>query len=120
MRELIKNRGDLVIITTAVVLMLLGIIFIYSASGPFCKFMTQPKPTWYFLLRQAIWALAGFVLMFIMYRLDYEIVIKISPLFMIAAISMLALVFLLSGAAIKRWISIDCTIKKLTGASQQP
>jgi cell division protein FtsW len=104
--ELIKKQGDAVIISTAAALILLGILFIYSSSGPFCKFMDQPKPTWYFLLRQAVWALAGFMVMFFMYRLDYKLVIKISPVLMILSVIMLIMVFFLSGAAIKRWIYV--------------
>lgn len=106
MKELIKKRGDLVIISTTAALMMLGILFIYSASGPFCKFMNQPKPTWYFLLRQAIWALAGLIVMFLAYRLDYNLVLRLSPVFIILSIIMLSSVFVLSHSAIKRWISV--------------
>jgi cell division protein FtsW len=111
--KLIKSRGDMVIICTTVSLIMIGILFIYSSSGPFCKFMNPPRPTWYFLLKQTFWAMIAFLFMFLMYRLDYEFMIKISPGLIIASIFALILVLFLSHSEIKRWISIG-------GISVQP
>ena len=113
MGNLVKNRGDMVIISVAAALMLIGILFIYSSSGPFCKFMDPPRPTWYFLIKQLFWALIAISLMFFMYRLDYEFMIKISPALIVISIITLAIIFPLSGAQIKRWITIG-------GLSVQP
>ena len=106
MGSLVKTRGDMVIILVAAALMLIGILFIYSSSGPFCKFMNPPRPTWYFLMKQLFWALIAVILMFFMYRLDYEFMIKISPGLIVISIVVLAIVFPLSGGAIKRWIMV--------------
>lgn len=113
MGALVKNRGDAVIILVALALTLIGILFIYSSSGPFCKFMNPPRPTWYFLMKQSFWAILAVLLMFLIYRLDYEFLVKISPVLMILSIITLAAVFPLSGAQIKRWISLG-------GVSFQP
>ncbi|UCC80338.1 MAG: cell division protein FtsW [Candidatus Zixiibacteriota bacterium] len=103
---MVKSRGDMVIISVSVALILIGILFIYSSSGPFCKFMNPPRPTWYFLIKQLFWSLIAISLMFFMYRLDYEFMVKISPGLIIVSIITLAIIFPLSGAHIKRWISL--------------
>jgi len=113
MEGLIKNRGDAVIMTVAMALTLIGILFIYSSSGPFCKFMNPPRPTWYFLMKQSFWAIMAVLFMFFMYRLDYEFLVKMSPGLIIISIIALVMIFPLSGAQIKRWISLG-------GISLQP
>jgi len=102
-----------VIISVAAALILIGILYIYSSSGPFCKFMDPPRPTWYFLMKQLFWALIAISLMFLMYRLDYEFIIKMSPALIVISIIALAAIFPLSGAKIERWITIG-------GISAQP
>lgn len=106
MKGLLKSRGDAVIIIAALALTLIGIMFIYSSSGPFCKFMNPPRPTWYFLMKQSFWAIIAILFMFLMYRLDYDFIVKISPALMVISIISLLAVFFLSGAHIKRWISL--------------
>ena len=91
---------------SSIALIMLGIIFIYSASGPFSKFMTPPKPTWHFLMKQSLWAVVALTAMYIAYRFDYELLVKISPFMMIVAIALLIAVFPLSSAGVKRWISL--------------
>jgi cell division protein FtsW len=68
--------------------------------------MNPPRPTWYFLMKQSFWAIMAILSMFLMYRLDYEFLIKMSPAIMIVSILALAAIFPLSGANIKRWISL--------------
>ena len=92
MGNLVKTRGDMVIISVAAALILIGILYIYSSSGPFCKFMDPPRPTWYFLMKQLFWALIAISLMFLMYRLDYEFIIKISPALIVISIITLAII----------------------------
>ena len=106
MGNMTKNRGDYFIIAVTMFLILVGILFIYSSSGPFCKFMNPPKPTWYFLFKQSFWALIAILIMFFLYRLDYELIVKISPAIMILSIILLVIVFPLSHAQIKRWIAV--------------
>ena len=86
---------------------MLGIIFIYSASGPFSKFMMPPKPTWHFLMKQSLWAVVALTTMYIAYRFDYELLVKISPYMIGVAIVLLIAVFPLSSGKIKRWISFS-------------
>jgi len=106
MRAFIEEHPEKVILTVAMTLTTLGLIFIYSSSGPFCKFLSPPKPTWHFLLKQSIWAIIAFFVMFAAYRLNYEFVVKISPFLLALSLIGLIAVFPLSGAKIKRWINI--------------
>jgi cell division protein FtsW len=57
-------------------------------------------------MKQSFWAIMAILSMFLMYRLDYEFLIKMSPAIMIVSILALAAIFPLSGANIKRWISL--------------
>lgn len=106
MRAFINERGDIAVMSIALTLIMLGILFIYSSSGPFCKFMDPPKPTWYFLLKQAVWAVIATGIMLLMYRLDYELIVKYSPILIVVSIIALIAVFPLSSSKIQRWISI--------------
>ncbi len=91
---------------SSIALIMLGIIFIYSASGPFSRFMNPPKPTWHFLMKQSLWAVVALTTMYIAYRIDYELLVKVSPFMMIAGILLLIAVFPLSSGNVKRWINI--------------
>ena len=85
--------------------MMLGMIFIYSSSGPFCQFFNPPKPTYYFLVRQIAWGIVAIIAMMIAYRMDYQLIVKISPILVAVTLVMLAAVFPLSHGTIRRWIS---------------
>jgi cell division protein FtsW len=106
MRALIEQYPEKVVIITSVALILLGFIFIYSSSGPFCKFLNPPRPTWHFLGKQLLWGMIAFTAMFVAYRLNYEVVVKLSPILMIVSIVALIAVFPLSHSNIKRWINL--------------
>jgi cell division protein FtsW len=106
MSALLDNHPDKVIIVAAILLMMLGVVFVYSSSGPFCQFLNPPKPTWYFFARQAVWGLVAIAAMFVAYRMDYKLIIKISPVLVALSLLALAAVFPLSHAEIKRWINI--------------
>lgn len=105
MNAVIEKHQDKLLMFSSTMLIMLGIIFIYSASGPFSGFMTPPKPTWHFLMKQSLWAVAAMTAMYILYRFDYELLVKISPFMMAAAVVLLIAVFPLSGGKVKRWIS---------------
>jgi len=106
MKTLFKDRPDIILMLSAGALMFLGIIFIYSVSGPYCKFQNPPKPTWYFLMKQSIWLIPALIGMFIAYRFDYQFLVKISPILLVLSILALIAVFPLSNGVIKRWISV--------------
>jgi cell division protein FtsW len=102
----IGKHLDKVLISSSIVLIMLGIIFIYSSSGPFSRFLTPPRPSWHFMARQALWAAIGLTIMFAAYRLNYEFLVKISPVLLLLSIAGLIAVIPLSHANIKRWINV--------------
>lgn len=106
MKAFAEENPQKLILIVALTLMTLGLIFIYSSSGPFSKFLNPPKPTWHFLLKQSIWAVVALMTMFVAYRLNYEMLVKLSPILMVLSLIALIAVFPLSGANIKRWINI--------------
>jgi cell division protein FtsW len=106
MMALLERHPEKVLILASLALMMLGIIVIYSASGPYCQFLNPPRPTWYYMERQIIWAAAALLAMFVAYRLNYHVIVKISPALVIMAMTGLAAVLFISHAEIKRWISV--------------
>ena len=106
MNPQLEKHLDKVLISASITLIMLGIIFIYSASGPFCRFLNPPRPSWHFMVRQAIWAAFGLGIMFAAYRLNYEFLVKISPALLLISVAGLLAVLSLSHANIKRWINV--------------
>ncbi len=106
MKALINNHPDKILIFSSIALMMLGLIVIYSSSGPYCQFLNPPRPTWHYMVRQAVWAVAALAAMFVAYRLNYHVIIKYSPILIVLAIVALLAVLIVSTGEIKRWIYI--------------
>jgi cell division protein FtsW len=104
MKFIFERHPDKVLIISSLALTMIGLIVIYSSSGPFCQFLNPPRPTWYYLMRQSAWAVAALVAMFITYRLNYHVIVRFSPMLIIGSIAGLLAVLLISTAQIKRWI----------------
>jgi cell division protein FtsW len=102
----LERYPDKVLISTSLILMMLGLVVIYSSSGPFCQFFNPPRPTWYFLMRQAVWAVIAIIAMLVAYKLNYHAVIRLSPLLIVLSIFGLIVVLALSSSGIKRWINV--------------
>ncbi len=106
MKVLLERHPDKVLMLSSLALTMIGLIVIYSASGPFCQFFNPPRPTWYFLMRQSVWAVAALISMYIAYRLNYHVIVKFSPIFMAISLAGLLTVLIVSSADIKRWIYV--------------
>ncbi|HBC46616.1 MAG TPA: hypothetical protein DCZ43_06180, partial [candidate division Zixibacteria bacterium] len=106
MIALLDRHPDKILILSALALTMLGVIVIYSASGPYCQFLNPPRPTWHYMMRQAVWACVALIAMFVAYRLNYHIIVKYSPIFIVCAIVGLLAVLVVSGGEIKRWINV--------------
>ena len=106
MKALLERHPEKLLIVSSLALMMLGFVVIYSSSGPFCHILKPPRPTHYFLLRQLIWAVAALAGMFVAYRLNYHVIVKISHILMILSVLALIAVFPLSKTEIKRWINV--------------
>jgi cell division protein FtsW len=106
MSALLDKHPDKILIFSALALTMLGVIVIYSASGPYCQFLNPPKPTWHYMMRQSMWAVVALVGMFIASRLNYHVIVKYSPILLSMAVMALVAVLFLSRGDAKRWINV--------------
>lgn len=100
------GRPDYAILVTALALVVIGLIFVYSAS--FAVGIEAFNNANYFMVRQVAAAVLGLVLMLGFMRFDYHKLRAISPLFMLAAVLSLAAVLVIGSDAYgaKRWIPL--------------
>ncbi len=103
-RAVIKKSGmDLGFVTVVVMLVVLGLLMVFSASYPSANY--RYGDGLYFITRQFIWALIGAVAMFVTARIDYRIYKKFYKPIMIVTFVLLGLVLLstpLKGS--RRWL----------------
>jgi cell division protein FtsW len=100
------GRPDYAILVTALALVVIGLIFVYSSS--FAVGLAAYGDTDYFVMRQSISAVLGLVLMYGLMRFDYHNLRYISPMLMIGAVLALAAVLLVGDETYgsRRWIVI--------------
>lgn len=104
--SLLRRAGapDYTIMVTAIALVVIGLIFVYSAS--FAVALAEFDNTDYFLVRQAISAVLAVGAMLVMMRFDYRHLSGISPLLMLVAVLSLGAVLFLGNDTYgaRRWI----------------
>ena len=100
------GRPDYAILATALALVVIGLIFVYSSS--FAIALAHFDNVNYFLIRQAASALIGLVALFTFMRFDYRNLRFASPALMLAAVLSLTAVLFIGGDAYgaRRWISL--------------
>ncbi len=102
------NRPDLVIVITTLALSCIGLVIVYSAS--FAVGIHDFDNVNYFIVRQALGTAGGLVVMLALARMNYQVLRRLSPLILLAALFGLAFVLLpgvghnSNGAS--RWIRI--------------
>lgn len=100
------GRPDYAILVTALALVVVGLIFVYSSS--FAIALAEHDDINYFLYRQLGAALIGLIAMFGLMRLDYRKLRLVSPMIMLIAVLSLTAVLVIgdevNGA--RRWISL--------------
>ncbi len=99
-------RPDYAILATALGLVVIGLIFVYSAS--FAVALAAYDDVNYFILRQAISAVIGLGAMITLMRFDYRYLRYASPALMLAAVLGLAAVLFVgeSSYGARRWITL--------------
>ena len=104
--RMVPGRPDYAILATSLVLVVIGLVFVYSAS--FAIALDAFDNVYFFVVRQTGAALIGLVLMFGLMRLDYHVLRPLSPLLMLAAVGSLLLVLLIGNDAYgaRRWIPL--------------
>src|SRR5262245_49240158 len=97
---------DYAIFATTLVLVVIGLIFVYSSS--FAVALSAYDNVNYFILRQTGSAVLGLVAMFTLMRIDYRNLRYISPLLMLVAVISLGLVLIVGNDVYgsRRWITI--------------
>ncbi len=100
-----KNKVDRILLATTLILVVFGVVMVFSSSGPYAK--VRYNNYYFFFSRQWKFALVGLVLMFITSRIDYHRYRKYSILIWIASLVLCALVFSPLGLELnnaKRWL----------------
>ena len=104
--RLSTSNPDYIIMASAGVLVVIGVVAVYSSS--FALGLLEFGDANYFLLRQMMFAIVGAVVMWVLMKSDYRQLRVISPLLMLGALLSLAAVlvpgigFASNGAT--RWI----------------
>jgi cell division protein FtsW len=104
--RLAAGKPDFTILVTALALVVVGLIFVYSSS--FAIGLAQYGDVNYFLFRQSAAAVIGLAAMFFFMSIDYHRLRALSPLFMLVALLSLTAVLFLGNDAYgaRRWISV--------------
>ncbi len=100
-------QTDKVLFGTIVVLLLFGLVMVYSASAVMAQ--EQFHSSYYFLFRQGMWAIIGLALMTVMMNFDYRRLAKPTIIFPAVAIQLILLVLTLFLNPIHnahRWLQI--------------
>jgi cell division protein FtsW len=84
-------------------LIAIGLIFIFSVSGPYSQH--KELSSWYYFLRQLIWAVIALTVLFVCSRLDYRKFLKLSPVFLLLSLVFLIMVlFTPTQMNVNRWL----------------
>jgi len=100
------GRVDSLLILLIILLTIYGTIMVFSAGAPFAE--TRYGDEFYFVKKQIVWLVLGFLAMFLGTQIKPEIYKKFSPYFYILTLGLLVLVLIFGfvGNGAQRWISI--------------
>lgn len=104
-----KNRKavDFILLLSIIMLVLIGIIMVFSASWP--EAMSKQQDGYYFLKKHIRWVAIGFFGMFIATNFDYKKLKKLSPYIFLLSLILGGLVFSPIGESFKgarRWVRL--------------
>ncbi len=90
---------------SVLLLIAIGLIFIYSVSGPYG--LEEKHTRWYYFFKQLIFAVIAVSVMIVCSRLDYHFLLKYSPALILIALVMLVLVLnAKEKQEVQRWIDL--------------
>ena len=102
------NKTNIWLLSSTILLVLIGFIFVYSASSYSAELNYGNK--FYFLTKQIIGAVLGFVALIITSKIDYRVYNKFKLPILIVGIVLLAIVFIpglgVSNYGAQRWIRL--------------
>lgn len=106
--SMFKKRGsfDLTFFFLVSILVVVGLIMLFSASAPYAA--NYKGSSYYFILRQFIFAVIGFVLMLLVSKIDYHFWQKFAWLITAVSIAMLILVLVTPATkeGFHRWLNL--------------
>ncbi|NLI15633.1 MAG: cell division protein FtsW [candidate division Zixibacteria bacterium] len=92
-----------IVMLSVVLLMAVGLIFIYSVSGPYSQ--SQGLSEWYYFIRQTIWTVLAVTTLFVTSLIDYHKLLKLSPFFVAISLGLLvAVLFAPAKQHVHRWL----------------
>jgi len=96
---------DVVLLSAVVLLLLFGLLVVYSATRGLAE---TRGDSFYYVKRQAIAALLGFAAMAVVLTVDYRHLIKLSRLFYLGSLLLLAAVLVVGrvGGGAERWLAV--------------
>lgn len=101
-----KRQIDFYFLTLVIILLSFGLVMVFSASSESSRVLQGDA--YFFIKRQAIWAVVGLVVMIIMSKIPYDKWKSLSKIAMVVAFALLILVLVIgkntNGG--KRWISL--------------
>lgn len=108
-----RGRVDIYLLAIVSVLIILGMLMLFSASYP--KALSENQDSYYLIRRQAIFLVVGIVAAFVIARIDYNIWRKLAwPLMLFALISLVVVLTMRDLNNAHRWIFIETPIGTIT------
>ena len=106
----VRGSLDYPFLILVIALMGIGLLMLFSASYAAAYYDPKINNATYYFTRQAIFAVAGVSIMFIISFMDYRRFRVLSPLLMIGSIALLILVLIIGKGNFgeKRWSSAVC------------
>ena len=97
---------DIPFLVIVLSMLVLGLIMVFSASSPSAFYKEGDK--FYYIRRQLIWTVIGFIFMALTIRIPYRLIKKYANLTFAAAVGLLLLVLLVgsTGGGAQRWLAI--------------
>ena len=92
-REAAKGPMDLPFLLLLILLLLIGLAMLFSASFPSGMAREDPDP-FYYIKRQAVFALGGFVMLLLVSKFNYKYLRSMASLLLAVSIGMLVLVLI--------------------------
>jgi len=100
---IILKSPEKAIMISVSLLLAIGLIFIFSVSGPYSQH--KELSSWYYFLRQLIWAAIALTVLFVCSKLDYRKFLKLSPIFLLLSLVFLIMVlFAPTQMNVNRWL----------------
>lgn len=102
-----KGKMDLPFFILVMVLLTIGLVMMFSASFVSALYNTKNHDSLFYIKKQFIFAVAGIISVFIISRIDYKLIRKLTPLLFVVTLGLLVLVRLLpSDDGVYRWIHL--------------